>query len=152
MPLIVQDKGLILFNRKLQKIAKKVQNPAGMWPLVGDEIADHVEMQFATQGAHFGRPWKPLTPEYVKWRGSAGPILVRSGAMKNTLTGRPMDIERYFGSYAEFGSNDDKAVWHQFGTHRNGKRVNPPRPMLVVTPELREGVTEVMENWLFGEM
>lgn len=136
-------------KRKLRGYKRRVKTPTPAWRKVGALISREVRRQFATRGTNFGTPWKPLTPEYAARKKAMGfprQILVQSGKMRNSFTQRPMDIERYQGQKATFGSNERKVKWHQFGTYRNGKRVNPPRPMLVLTPKLRRQIAQAVED------
>lgn len=138
-------------KRKLNGYKRRTSIPTPAWRKVGALISREVRLQFATRGGNFGTPWKPLTPEYAARKKAMGfprQILVMSGKMRNSFTQRPMDIERYQGQRAVFGSNERKVAWHQYGTRRNGKRVNPPRPMLKLTPVLRRKIVKAVESYI----
>lgn len=138
---------------RLTAIQGNLNNTTPMWSNVGSYLSASVKRQFATEGAYYGRPWKPLKPRYAAWkatRGYSGKILVQTGAMRASFVSRPMGIEVYSGKSAIFGSADQKAIWHQFGTHRNGKRVNPPRPMFVITAKVRQDVLTIMKEHILG--
>lgn len=132
-------------SKRFKNIAKRASDVSPAWRGVGGYLSRMVAQQFASEGSRLGTPWRPLKPEYRLWKmqnGYSRKILVQTGRMKQSFTGRPMDIERYGPSDAVFGSNDMKAVWHHFGTHKDGKQVNPARPILVVTPEIRREVSQ----------
>lgn len=155
MGLRYSDAGARKKMAKLDKIAERVAHPEPMWPRVGRVISKHVALQFATEGAHFGTPWKPLTPQYAAWKkanGGAGGILVFSGEMRDSLTKFPMDVTEIRGDSATFGTRNQKAIWHQFGTTEDGQQINPPRPMLIVTPELRDDVKDEMRKYIMGRL
>jgi len=62
-----------------------------------------------------------------------------------------MNIEIYGKQQATFGSGLDKAVWQQKGTHRNGKRHIPPRPILHVTPEISTEIKGLLKKHIIGK-
>lgn len=138
-------------SRRLDDVAHRARNIERAWPAVGSYISKQVNQQFVTQGSRFGTPWKPLKPEYRLWKirnGFSRLTLVKTGLLKKSFTGRPMDIEEYRGNSATFGSNFDTAVWQQKGTHRNGKRVIPPRPILVATKDMRLEVKRILQRYI----
>ena len=142
-------KGDASVSRRFRGIADNAQDVTAAWPRVGSYLSRTVARQFATNGAHLNTPWKPLKPEYRlrKMREGFGRrTLVRTGAMKRTFVGRPMDIEEYGPKSARFGSNDIKAVWQHYGTHRNGKRAIPPRKILVITRDVRRDVKDIVKD------
>jgi phage gpG-like protein len=140
--------------RRFHSIASKSQDMTPVWPKVGSYLSNEVRQQFATQGLHFGTPWKPLTPAYArrKRKMGGGKILVLSGDLRRSFVGRPMDIEVYSKDRARFGSSRPTAIWHQKGTHRNGKRVNPPRPMMRVTKKVRSDVRKKMADHIMSRL
>lgn len=140
-------------SRRFRGIADNAEDVSRAWPRVGAYLSREVQRQFQTNGANFGTPWKPLKPEYKLWKlrnGFGNRTLVKSGAMKKTFTGRPMDIEEYGPKSARFGSNDQKAIWQHYGTHRNGKRAIPPRKILVVTRRVRSDVKDIVKDHILG--
>lgn len=141
---------------RVRAMRERVNHKEPMWPAVGRAIAREVRKNFNSDGAYFGRPWQPLKPEYRAWKISQGyprSILVMSGELRDSFTNYPMDITDIQGDSAQFGSSNQKAVWHHYGTHRNGKRVNPPRPILYENPALVEVVTRVMAKYVIdGEV
>lgn len=141
----------VAFN--LRKVARSADNIEPVWARFGLYLSRQVARQFSSRGAFFGTPWKPLTAKYrlAKRRSGGGSrLLVQSGQLRESFVGRPMRIEKYMGDSAEYGSDLDKAIWHQRGTHRNGKRVNPPRPMLVVRPQHRKFLKRLLKAHILG--
>ena len=142
------------FERHIRNIERRVKNPTPMWRKVGSYWSSAVRRNFATEGAYMGHPWRPLKPDYAIWKvrhGYGGKILVQSGAMRASFTSRPMSVERYNGQSAVFGSSDQKAIWHHYGTHRGGKQVNPPRPIMVVNAKTRGDVRQIMKAYVLGK-
>lgn len=98
-------------------------------------------------------PWKPLaasTRKEKRRKGYGRIPLVRSGDLRSSFIGRPMNIEVYRKDSATFGSGLNKAVWQQSGTRRHGKQHIPPRPMLELTPEIRKGATAILRKYIVG--
>ena len=141
-------------SMKLHLMAARAKNPEPAWKNVGSYMAAAERRQWATQGSYFGTPWKPLKPDYMVWkakRGYSSHILMQTGSMRLSFTSRPMAIEVYSGSSARFGSNHPLAKYHQKGTRRNGKRVNPPRPMMKVTRKVRADVKSILADYVLGK-
>lgn len=140
-------------KRRLRAMGERVDNPEPAWPRVGRMLSLAVRKQFLTKGAYMGTPWRPLKPDYLLWKvlnGYPWQTLVMRGDLRDSFVERPMSVETYLGKSAVFGSNDRKVVWHQFGTFRNGKRVNPARPMLVVNQMIRDEVVDIMRKYVRG--
>lgn len=156
---MTRSKSFIVINRaeitkrRLRAMSRRIENPEIVWPRVGRFLSLVVRRQFATKGTYLGTPWAPLQPDYMLWKvmnGFPRQTLVMRGDLKDSFVGRPMGVETYRGKSAVFGSNDRKAVWHQYGTMRHGRQVNPPRPMLVVNPMVREEVVDIIRRYVRG--
>lgn len=123
---------------------------AHAWASVGDVIAGHMTKQFDTEGAHLnGRQWAPLSPRYLGWKIRAGldpRRLHATGDMRAGLVGRPMAIEEYGVHSARFGTNDEKAGFHQSGTSRM-----PQRVIINVTEDLADDVNSAIARYIFDE-
>jgi phage gpG-like protein len=119
------------------EITSRLQNPQGFDRIddmqrrmksfrpIFNDIRSDLEKEwsnnFKTEGGNYGG-WKPLSPKYAAWRGSAGPILIRSGQLFNSvrsLHGAPNDIKD---DEAYFGTNIEYAKFHQYGTTKMPKR------------------------------
>lgn len=137
----------------INAVALRTRRPTPAWPKVGVVMNKAVAKQFATKGAYFGTPWKPLTPRYLSWKLAHGfprDILIMTGQMRGTLVSRPMNIEEYMGNRAVFGTSNQKAIWHHHGTRYRGQQVNPPRPILKATQPLAEDVADVLAEYIMG--
>jgi phage virion morphogenesis protein len=149
----VSDESMKNLRRRMNAIKKRSRSPEPAWRKVGSYLSSEVRKQFVSEGAYFGEPWKPLTPKYKTWKlahGGINKILRFNGDMMRSFTSRPMDIERYMGHEAEYGSSDRLAVFHHGGTHRHGKQVNPARPILVLTPDMSVHIRQIIANYLMG--
>lgn len=140
-------------SRKIRAYGTRAEDVSKAWPRVGSYLSRAVRQQFVTEGVRFGKPWKPVKPAYRLWKirnGLSRKTLVATGAMRQSFVGRPMDIEEYRGNTAVFGSSDPKAVWHHYGTRRDGKRVNPARPILVITNDVAKDVRQILADHITG--
>lgn len=138
---------------RISAIKKRAGDVSGAWPSVGAYLSRVATRQFVTEGAYLGRPWAPLKKEYRLWKirnGYGRKILVRTGGLRNEFTGRPMQLEVYEGNRARFGSTSELAGWHHKGTRRNGKQVNPPRPILYVTPGISKDIRDILAKRIVG--
>lgn len=136
---------------KLRVMGDRIANPDEVWPRVGRYLSLVVRRQFYTRGSYLGTPWAPLKPDYLLWKAVNGypqQTLVMRGDLRDSFGGRPMGIEKYRGNTAVFGSDDKKAIWHQKGTRRNGRQINPARPMLVLNPMVREEITDIVRSFV----
>lgn len=132
----------------LSEMADRARGVEAVWPEVGDYLADEFGKQFDAEGAHFySRRWKPLTPQYLRWKirnGYDPRRLHQTGAMRASLTSRPMAIEQYGSSSARFGTNDSKA-----GFHQNGTKFMPRRQIIRVTVDLADDVNSIIARYIF---
>lgn len=146
--------GLSRVVRTLRGMDQRVDDLTPVWPRVGAIIARANAKAFATKGASTGRPWKPLAASTVeqKLREGHRAMLVKSGAMKRSFTGRPMGVELYFGKQAKFGPAGILPEWQQFGTHQNGRRHIPPRLIQKLNKEDRKAIKDMVARWIVKGM
>ena len=136
-------------RRRLNGVQRRVDYPDAAWKKVGAYLSREVRKQFMTRGANFGTPWRPLAPSTRAEKRRLGyppAPLVRTGVMRRTFVGRPMQIEVYAGQVAFFGSASQVARWQHGGTFRNGRRHIPPRPILKVTPRVRKDIVRILDR------
>ncbi len=132
----------------LSEMVDRTQGVQVAWPAVGDAIADAMTQQFQTEGvALTGTPWAPLKPDYLAWKIRKGfdpRRLHQTGEMRRSLTSRPMAIEEYRPFSATFGTDDDKAAFHQ-----NGTANMPQRKIIEATEDLADDVNSVLARYIF---
>ena len=130
--------------------ARALGIPDPVWALVGTVVAENMVEQFASEGAHLnGSSWAPLSPPYKAWKAANGyrtEKLRRTDAMMLSLTSRPMAVEHYSSHAATFGTDDEKAAFHQYGT-----RNMPQRKIINVTPDFADDVNSVLARYIFEE-
>lgn len=136
---------------QIDAMSKRTKNLTPVWKTVGSYLAMANRKQFATHGAYYGTPWKPLKPDYLQWKiknGYSRKTLVQTGSMKASFTSRPMTIEKYYPKKAEFGSNHPLAKFHHNGTHRNGKRAIPPRKIMSKNKQVTKAVRSIIADYI----
>lgn len=95
-----------------------------------------------------GRPaWQPLAEYTVQVRGSASPVLIRSGRLQRTM-GR-VNIWTITDQHAVI-ERLPQDVWygniHQSGNRK--KMVIPARPFALIQPEDEEKIVQIFDEWL----
>ena len=139
--------------KRLERAKSRTKNPERAWRDVAKYMGREVNKQFRTRGANFGTPWKPLAPSTIAQKVAAGwprQPLVRSGKLKREFTGKPMQLQKFTGKMATFGSTSDVALWQHKGTKRNGRRHIPPRTIIRRTPKMQRDVREIVRKHVIG--
>ena len=96
-------------DKVMTRLAQAARRPEGGLKNVGEALLEVTREQFASQTAPDGSKWAPLTPLTVRLRGASGPILTRSGRLKNSVN------YSVGGSKLTFGLNTIDAAVHQYG-------------------------------------
>lgn len=117
-----------------------IADQEGALEQVADDFREMVAEQFATEGRAEGTPWAPRKSSPVGatrrvarlGRGTASPLLIRTGALRDSFTrrGASGSIEKIDGQALSIGSRLPYAIFHQFGTRRM-----PARPIIVLSDE-----------------
>lgn len=136
-------RGVDSAKAELRGIRDRARDLTPVWPGVGDEVADAAGRQFASSGSEFGTPWAPLDPAYAARKKGGGGILVLIGALRASLTGRPMAVEEYGPRSAVFGTDSQVARWHQGGTENM-----PARPVLRRTERLATAMNRRIARYI----
>lgn len=127
-------------------IRTRVADVTPAWEVFASVFAREEEMLFDTQGASAGTPWDPLSPPYASWKTRVRPgepTLVFDGDLRDSLTNRPLAIERLHANYAEVGTDDETAGFHQYGTKHM-----PARPPVETTPFLVLATVDALADWI----
>ena len=100
---------------------------------------------FVSEGHNSGRPWAQLKASTVRRRGSAHPILVRSGRLRLGVSSARCE---YKNNQIEMTVADPEyAVYHQTGTRRMIAR--PPLGLSQeMVSDVAEEMGEAMKDWL----
>lgn len=103
-----------------------------------------------------GPGWRPLSPRYAKWKEKAypgKPILVRTGALKASLTSgfARHSIFEVYPTRMEIGTSIPYAMYHQTGSLKVVDHP-PKRSPVEITYGLRKTWNKRLENWLRDEI
>lgn len=136
-------------ERLEQPLTEVLQSVAILWET---DFRQNFERQGSILGAW--TPLAPMTQRLRKWRGfnPASPILVRTHDLQQSIRRLTIDDDSM-----SVGSDSEYAAIQQFGgveTARNdvpGSRTIPPRPFVVLTPDLIEETLQTLHEFLFGE-
>ena len=153
--------------KALKEMASKLERPEAVLKALGDPLLSNTQDRFASQTSPDGAAWAALAPLTVLIRGSAGPILSRSGQLKGSLS---WEVS---GNTLRLGPNTVYAAIQQFGgtvTAKNpsgllgiplggagkkpGQKVRTPqvtlpaRPYVGFGPEDERVARETIEEWL----
>ena len=111
--------------RTLRELRERADDVSPAWQKWGDEIVLEEAQQFALLGVRFGSAWAALSPKYARWKAlhyPGKPIMRLTDRLMDSLTKRPMGVERVSSKSAEFGTDVPYAHWHQDGTSKMPKR------------------------------
>lgn len=114
-----------------------------------DDVAEEVALNFASEGERFGHAWAALSPKYAAWKAMHYPgktILRREDRLYESLTVRPMAVERITKDSATVGTNVPYAKYHQRGTSKM-----PSRPFLELTAELQRSLNNHVRDHITGK-
>lgn len=120
-------------DRTLARFADNIGDASPLWDILADRFVKLEARQFKSEGAYGSGGWAALSPRYAAWKAKAypgKPILERTGALKGSLTRRPLGIEVLTPKSMTIGSGIDYGKFHQAG----GGRLPQRRPV-----ELPEG-------------
>ncbi len=135
-------------QRMLDGVVYRGQDLRPVWNFIVSDFFALEGQQFATEGG-LGRPWPPLSPVYAAWKAKhfpGQPILVRTGRLRASLTGRNADtVEVQEPQLLRIGTRVPYARFHQTGTSRM-----PPRPPIVLTEAVKDRWCRLIHAYLKG--
>lgn len=142
----LQFAGEDVVSRTLERFADRSDDASPAFRAIADAFAAFERRQFESEGvAGTGSPWAPLSPRYAAWKARrypGQPILVATGALRRSLTERPLGVERIGSDYAELGS---EVAYGRF--HQQGDGVPQRRPVDLPESERRDMV-KVLQRWI----
>lgn len=138
-----------LLHVKFNRLLEQVQDWSNVFDLLDEEYRHEVEKQFDTEGMHGGHKWVGLSRLTIKDRKRKGyppgPILVRSGYLRDSLLGRTSEsINVVTPREWIYGTNVPYAIYHQSDKPRT---VLPRRAFLVITRMFRLFVIRKMHHY-----
>jgi len=104
---------------------------------------------FASRGARWRTPWKPLAPRTIRDKRAQGWIMdpmVRTTRLRGELVRRPLGVEHITASTVTAGTDIEYAIFHQ----RGAPRAHLPRRKLIDADAVaREGaIGSVIVTWI----
>lgn len=112
-------------DRTLARFAENVGDATAVWNKLADRFAVSETRQFDSEGAYGSGGWPALSAKYGAWKARhypGAPIMVRTGAGRDSLTQRPFGIEVIEPSSMTIGSGLDYLRYHQGGAGNNPQR------------------------------
>jgi hypothetical protein len=122
----ISTHGLAAVARRFREMQLRVRDLSPAWEEVLTWWAMANKEQFASRGARWRSPWKPLAPSTVAQKRREGFLnesLVRTTDLRRELTNRPLGMERIRASDMEAGTDLSYAHFHQRGTRKMPRRV-----------------------------
>jgi len=128
-----------LLNLELTRIGGRAGDLRPVFEHLRPEYVQEVEKRFKSQGSYSGKGWPRLKLSTLKDRKRKGyppgPILVRSGALRDSLVSNTMNtINTVRRKYWEYGSRIPYAIYHQSTRPR---RKLPRRAFLFISNKFR---------------
>jgi phage gpG-like protein len=117
----ITDVDTSALRRRFSQMARRSEDFSPMFRWALRQLQEAHAKNFASRGSLGGSTWKPLDPEYASWKlaeyGSGG-ILVRSGALRDSLTNWSARgaIREIGNTRATFGTSLDYSEFHELGT------------------------------------
>ena len=112
-------------DRTLARFAENVGDATRVWNKLADRFATVETRQFDSEGAYGSGGWPALSAKYGAWKARhypGAPIMVRTGAGRDSLTTRPFGVEVIRPESMTIGSGLDYLRYHQGGAGNNPQR------------------------------
>jgi hypothetical protein len=134
-------------KRKLRAIAMRARDVSPAWQALLTWFSEQEFEQFISRGHRFGSGWAPLAESTLADKFKRGfPLdpLIRTGALAQSLTSRPLGVEHITPHEVIGGTDVDYAIFHQRGTKYM------PRRKLFDPAQIRreQAATTAVANWI----
>ena len=134
MDIAINIRGIGKVSKILSRLTARVRDLKPAWRQIVDNFHELERQQFDTEGSRV-KAWKPLTQKYTEWKQKNYPgrkILVRTGALKNSLTMRTSDsIIKMHSNSLKIGTRTKYAIYHEKGNRKRNlsirRLINPKR-------------------------
>lgn len=145
MRVVIDVDGDKQVDRTLLRLAGRVIDAKPAFERIHQDLEQAEARQFRSEGGYASGGWAPLAPATVVQRGSAHPILVRTGELRDSLTGQASGSVRVADrSFMVFGTRVPYARFHQFGTDRMPRR----RPVELTEGDRRQVPRRIQQHVL----
>jgi len=125
-------------DRKILGITTKLKDLSRPLMLSKDTVLQETDQQWSSEGSHLGTAWKARKPQQGKdgQRVDTWPLLEKTGKMRKSFSFQSTkDSMRIFNTASYF-------PYHQSSASR---RKLPHRPMLVLSPKLKEQIVKIFQ-------
>ena len=108
--LVLNDEEQARVDRIIDQLVLKAKDISGALSNIGESLLQTTHDRFTTQTDPAGNKWQSLSALTINLRGSAGPILNRTGRLKGSI------VYQVDGNILKLGPNTVDAAVHQFGS------------------------------------
>lgn len=118
-----------------------------VWPEIRENFIENEERQFSSEGHHASGGWKPLSPKYADWKERhypGRPILVLSGALRESLTGGSGFLYRTGRLSMSIGTKNPVGSYHQRGAGHL-----PRRPPIELTERQKGKWMKILHEYIW---
>ena len=145
----VEVRGLTAVRDRFQAMWTRGQDLSPAWEEFLTWWALGNKEQFASRGARWRTPWKPLAPRTVRDKRTQGWLadpMVRTTRLRGELARRPLGVEHVTAGAVTAGTDLDYAIYHQRGAPRAHL---PQRKLIDADAVAREGAAgSVVATWI----
>ena len=144
---VVDVKGTGEISKRLNRLIRKVDNPAKVLAEIGEFLTENTQERFETMQAPDGTPWEELSETTLERKERTDRILTESGTLAATINYQIANNELAVGSPMEY------AAMHQFGGVTASDSMMPDqeipaRPFLGIAPFERKGIMDILNDYL----
>lgn len=142
--------GDVQLDRELVRFSDRVGDARPAWEAMARSFREVQARQFNSEGSFGSGGWAPLSPAYAAWKAKrypGKPILVRTGALKESLTRRPFGVEELEEQFMVIGSDVEYGAYHQSG----GGNLPRRRPVELRESTRRHWVTILQRHLVSGD-
>lgn len=147
----VDIEGVKELDRAVLSRADRLSDMRPAWQKIIAALQDYEERMFDAEGAIEGlEKWAPLSDAYAAWKAIHYPgrgILVRTGALKASLTGGGQGIRIVKAKEMVFGTAVPYGIYHQ---SRRPRRKLPRRAFLRLSEPMKDRIMDIVEDHLRG--
>ena len=147
--------GEIIIDRLLSGISERATNLAPAWPGVLEAFYRITAAAFSSEGASTGAPWKALAKSTQAERkrlgyGPSHPILRRTGALEDALTGKGGGVANASGSQLMFTVEGEAGKYFKYHQSLRPRRRLPRRAPVLLTGDDQYALLRPVRLYLTG--
>jgi phage gpG-like protein len=149
--IVTEVVGDVVIAAKFRKFGARSITAEPAFEEIASLMRDAEREAFSTSGSSSGEAWADLTEETAETKSRKGfppGILIETEELEGSLTeqGHPGHTEEIAPDFLRFGTTDEVAASHQFGTPN--KHDMPARPPLRFRDDQIEGFTYILYTYI----